>query len=356
MNISLNENIESEFLKFKGITNVFPHGKDYVNIYEQFKQKFDTEIHPEVKTKILEIEKDGYYNDHGVDHIKMVINRVSWLLDNIKVTFKEDDSNLYYISPYELFILLMSIQLHDTGHLIASREEHAKKGKELLSKFDSGNVLSAAEKKHIGDIAKAHGGKKDPIGLLPITEHLSHQEIRPQFIASLLRLGDELAEDKTRASNFLLEIGHIEPTSEIFHLYSASIDSINVNGSEIKITFYIEDKYLTKKYPVKTSSSTTEEKYLIDEIYKRTFKTFTESLYCSRFLPEKSRINCVKVNINLLSSLDHDEIKKISYELKENGYPLISNQDIFTLCTTLNENGAKIDGEFINNLISQNSN
>lgn len=354
MNINLNETIESEFLKFKDKTNVFPNDKDYVNIYEQLKQKFDKEVHPEVKTKILEIESEGYYNDHGVDHIKMVINRTSRLLDNIGVTFDKGESDKTYISPYELFILLMSIQLHDTGHLIASRADHARKGKELLSKFDSGNFLTTAEKKHIGDIAKAHGGKDNPIGVLPIQEHLSHQLIRPQLLAALLRLGDELAEDTTRASNFLLNIGQIAETSIIFHLYSNCMDSININGSEIKIIFYIEDKFLTEKYKMNTKEGIVES-YLIDEIYKRTFKTFTESLYCSRFLPEKGRINSVKVNINLLSSQDQDEIRKISYELKELGYPYLKGQDIFSLCTTLNEGENKIDGEFIKNLISTNA-
>jgi hypothetical protein len=348
---SLNENIESEFLKLKGMSNLFPNNHDYVRDYEDFKEKFDQDVHKEVKTKILEIEKDGYYNDHGADHIAMVINRVSMILERLNVTFTKGSEG-FYISPYEVYILLMAIQLHDTGHLIASRADHAKKGKELLSKFDKGSKLSAGEKKYIGDIAKSHGGKDNPIGKLPLEDDISHQVIRPQLLAALLRLGDELAEDKTRASQFLLDIGSIEETSIIFHLYSACLDSIVFNGNEVKMTFYIEDKFLKQKYKMKNSSGI-HEQYLLDEIYKRTFKTFTESLYCSRFLPEKSRISSVKVNIILLTVSDQDEIKRISYELKENGYPLISSTDIYSMCETLTENGNKLDGDFINSLISE---
>jgi hypothetical protein len=348
--VDISYNIEDEFLKFKDNLKVFPNVKNYVLLYGLFKSKFDRDIHPEIKTKILEIEKSGYYNDHGTEHIKMVICRVSWILDNLGVTFIKEEHAGFYISPYELFILLMAIQLHDAGHLIASRGDHAKKGKELLSKFDSGEELSSSEKKHIGDIAKAHAGTDDPIGKLSNKDDISHQEIRPQLLASLLRLGDELAEDRTRASTFLLHLGNIEPTSEIFHLYSASLDSVKIYGNEIKIDFYIEDNLLVKKYPIKTKNGIGEQ-YLIDEIYKRTIKTFTESLYCSRFLPDKSRINSVKVNITLLTKEDQDEIRKISYELVESGYPTMLKNDIFEICKSLVENGNKIDGEFINTLV-----
>jgi len=345
------KNIESEFITLRGNEDLFPLGKNYINTYEEFKNKFDTEVHPEIKSKILEIEKDGYYNDHGVDHIKMVIERATRLLNTLNTTFSKGEEG-YYVSPYELFILLMSIQLHDAGHLISPRSQHAEKGKELLAKFDSGKVLSTAERLHIGNIAKAHGGKKDPISNLPLEEDLSHQRIRPRFLAAILRLADELAEDKTRASNFLLNIGNIAPTSEIFHRYSASLESVSISGGEVKLDFYIQDEVLLKKYPMNSKNGVIE-KYLLDEIFDRTFKTFTESLYCSRFLPDKARINTVKVNIHILKTKNDEEIKKISYELKETGYPFVSDKDIYDLCNTLIENNIKIDGEFIKNYIEQ---
>lgn len=353
MDINYNESIESEFLTFANSLQVFPNNKDYVRLYLDFRDGFAKDVHPEIKTRILDIEKNGYYNDHGIDHIKMVIERVSWILDNIGFTMVRNESDKFYVSPYEIFILLMAIQLHDAGHLIASREEHAKKGKELLSKFDARGQLSSAEKKHIGDIARAHGGKDDPIGKLPIEQHLSHQQIRPQLLAALLRLGDELAEDQTRASNFLLKLNEIEPTSEIFHRYSASLDSLNISGGEIRVTFYIEDDLLVKKFP-KNEKGNLIDQYLLDEIYKRTYKTFTEGLYCNRFLPHKARVNSLKVTIILLTRADHDEIKRISFELKESGYPTLSNGDIFTLCDSLKEQGRRIDGEYISSLLLQN--
>lgn len=346
------DNIESAFIALREKEHKgFPSNKNYINIYEELKTKFDTQVHPEVKTKILEIEKEGYFNDHGVDHIKMVIDRATWLLNELDASL-ENHKEYFYISPYEVFILLMAIQLHDTGHLIASRKEHAEKGKELLTQFDSGKFLSTAERKHIGDIARAHGGKDDPIGKLQVEENLSHQKIRPRLLAAILRLADELAEDKSRASKFLLDIGNIADTSEIFHRYSDSLESITISGGELKLDFYTHHEVLLKTYPVKTKSGTAD-RFLIDEIYDRTFKTYTESLYCSRFLPEKARINCVKVNINILKSDNDEEIKKISYELKETGYPFISDKGIYDLCESLKENNVNLDGNYVKQLIEK---
>lgn len=348
-------NIETEFLKFKGKKTVFPHNKDYVVIYEALKAKFDTEVHPEVKTKILEIEKEGYYNDHGIDHIKMVIERVSRIIERSNPTFKHEKGK-FHISPYELFILLMAINLHDTGHLIASRADHAKAGKLLLAKFDSGNLLSTAEKAIIGNIAQAHGGKEDPIGKLDQVLNLSHENVRPQFLAALLRLGDELAEDETRAQNFLLQIGAIEKTSIIFHLYSASLNSVSMDGNEITLNFYLTDKYLQKPFSKKNSKGV-KSQYLINEVYERTQKTLLESLYCARFLPQPCRFTKVKVKINFLKDENHGAfMSPIGYELKENGYPTLEHSDIYKNCESLTEQGIKLDGKYIADFIKKSKN
>ena len=55
--------------------------------------------------------------------------------------------------------------------------------------------MDANERRIIGDIAKSHGGKDDPIGKLQSEDHISGIKIRPRLLASILRLADELAED-----------------------------------------------------------------------------------------------------------------------------------------------------------------
>jgi hypothetical protein len=349
--VNIDFNIEDEFSKLLGITGSFPEKKDYVAIYNSFKHNFNTQIHPDIKTKILEIEKSGFYNDHGADHIKMVIERASWILSCANPSLEKKE-NYFFISPYEVFILLMAIHLHDTGHLIASREDHKKAGREILAKFDKGNVLSIAEKRIIGSIAQAHGGKNDPIGKLEPETSISHQKIRPQLLAAILRLGDELAEDKTRASTFLLDTGNIEKTSEIFHLYSASLDSLDLANNEISLEFCFLDRISIIKYP-KITNGHSQEVFLIDEIYDRTLKTFTEALYCNRFLSHELRFSKVKVNILILNEKNHTNMMCVKYELKELLYPTVIMNSIYDICDALMINGQRKDGEYIANEIKK---
>lgn len=343
-------NIERTFLEIKCFTS-FPSGSDYVSQYNVLTGLFNKDIHPEIKSKILEFEKEGYYNDHGIEHINMVIDRVSKIID----VFIGNES-AFYLSDYEIFILLIAIHLHDAGHLIGKRKDHINKVHELLSRH-CGKLLTAAERRTIGDIAKAHGGKDDPIGKL-VNEHISGYEIRTQLLAAILRLGDELAEDKTRASLGLLNLEddgknmpnfHINLYSEIYHRFSESLDSIRIQGNEIKISFCINKKMLFKEFQKKNGEGNIEVAFLLDEVYSRTYKTFLETLYCNRFFPSMSRFNVIKVKIDLLSEYD-EAFRTISYELKEKGYP--SNENMESLIyEQIKEGETVLDGAYFAKLI-----
>jgi hypothetical protein len=352
-------NIEEEFLTFDKNDNSFPINKDYISIFSILKSSFDTEIHHEIKSKILEIEKEGYFNDHGVDHIKMVVDRISKIITNFKSIEKD-----FKLTPYETFILLIAANLHDAGHLIASREEHAIKGKELLSRFDkTKSLLDTNERRIIGDIAKSHGGKDDPIGKLLHEDHLSGKKIRPRLLAAILRLADELAEDKTRASRFLLRLKDqgkedsnisIDKFSEIYHRFSESIDSVLLEGNVINIAFCVNSKQLVKTFGKKINKIITKH-YLLDEIFERCLKTFKETLYCNRFFPANTRFTKLIVKIYLLNEYDEYIITPINFELEENGYPMLNIQDIYSLCgKELNTTeGKKITGKYIASIINK---
>ncbi|UFH31640.1 hypothetical protein LNP04_16970 [Chryseobacterium sp. C-71] len=352
-------NIEEEFLAdLNPNDDSFPEGKDYVATYKILKPNFSS-IHNEIKTKILEIEKEGYYNDHGTDHIKMVIDRASKIISN----FKLSDAS-FSISQYEVFILLVAINLHDSGHLISDRDGHAQAAKELLSRFDKNpnSLLFVNERRIIGDIAKAHGGKNDPIGMLQSDDYISGKKIRPKLLASILRLADELAEDKSRASRFLLELkdqqqlNHepLDKHSEIYHRFSEAIDSVYLEGNVIKLSFCVSSKNLNKKFEKKRKDIITDH-FLLDEIYDRCLKTFLETLYCNRFFPPHNRYTKITVDIYLLDEYEDYLVDPISFVMEENGYPLMNIKDIFTMCkkSLITSAGRNIDGEYIAEVIAE---
>lgn len=91
----------------------FPSEKDYVAIYRTFKQFMNSEIHNEVKAITTRLDNTVYLNDHSANHVKMVMVKVSSILKDCS-----------YLTPYECFILLVAIQIHDAGHIFNGRDGH----------------------------------------------------------------------------------------------------------------------------------------------------------------------------------------------------------------------------------------
>lgn len=330
------QNIESWFLGRR--ESDFPDKRDYVAKYRAIKEYISINIHPEIKVIVKEYAPESLLNDHGERHINKVIEKVTDLLN---------DSNIE-LTPYETFFLLLAIQIHDAGHIINGRSEHEKNAKKIIATFDN-SLISTPEKKYISAIACAHSGKKNPIGKLHTEDmvFIFSNNVRIKLLASLLRLADELADDFTRTSVFLREQDLILEESIIFHEFSACLDSCKAltKSKEIKMVFYLEEKHVTKSLKKKGKDC-----YLIDEIYERTLKTFTECLYCNRFLPESASINTVSVEINFLTIEGDDFLASISYRIEEQDYPTFpENYNIFSFCPNdLQDNGVYMTGEYIN--------
>ena len=102
--------LKNGFLNLNYAECDFPIGKNYLNEYKSLKDKF-IEIQKEVEVGAT--LKDGtVLTDHGPNHIIRVIQIVSYLL--------KSDLNF---TCYEIYILLIAIQIHDIGNLLG-RENH----------------------------------------------------------------------------------------------------------------------------------------------------------------------------------------------------------------------------------------
>lgn len=337
------QSIEHYFFNLPDSEDLFPDKKDKKAIYKQFKDFMNREVHKDVKAITAHYNPKVYLNDHSEDHVAMVMEKIAGML------FVGDEL-LLALTPYELFLLLIAIQIHDAGHIVGGRDGHAQNAGVFMKQLNPYEV-SPIEKKVIADIAKAHSGKDDPIGRLETKQTISNSNIRVALLAALLRMGDELADGNLRGSNYLLGEGIINEESELYHVFSQCLDTFTtrMDSHEVEMSFYIKKEYAIKQF--KKDDSLT---FLLDEIYERTMKTFLECLYYNRFVPECLRLKCVNVNINFIdeSSLSFYH-KPISYRIEESGYPVCVN-DIFNLCSKdLVKDGAKIDGSYICNTIQQ---
>lgn len=318
----------------------FPHTREasYRNRYERISLYLRENVHQEVvcQSILSEIEKGNvsydqiiYLNNHGPGHVDQVIEHATTLLQNSECE----------LSPYEGYLLLTAIHFHDVGN-VYGRENHEKKCIEIMRNL--GNLVGSdePEKRYIINVAAAHGGNnngnRDTIGSLEKEPFLLGQQVRIRLIASILRFADELADDRTRASRFFLKENRIPPLSELHHAYSKSLHTVLIHGSEIQLAYEFDKATALRKY-----YKSTNQVYLLDEIFDRTLKMHLERTYCMRFIQHEAMVQLerIRVEIKVSSTFDStkfaETLESFDYSLEEKGYPEKPAKGIVGLCPDL---------------------
>jgi len=268
----------------------------------------------------------GLLTGHGPAHIARVGEVASSIVDQCPEE----------LSDYEKFILLVAIQIHDIAN-IKGREEHEKRIPAVWKKVIGELAFDAFDKSLAEQIASAHGGKigndKNTVGLLEPDGPWNNQHVRPRFLAALLRVSDELAEDPDRSARTLMALDQVPKENEIFHVYAGGLHSIapEISSSSVRLSFaFSEDLFF------KPLGKGDKENFLLDEIYGRAVKTWLECIYCSRFFPG---FELKKIHVEILifekpnNGDDHISQRKehIRFYLEDDGYPRLSDAQVFEL-------------------------
>lgn len=294
---------------------------NYCVLYKSLIQHLRSNIYRDVDAGLAaNTPEHGLYTAHNSEHFDEVVLYAGELLG------VQNGSEEIKLTPYELYVLLVAIRIHDAGN-IHGRAEHEKKCFSILRNCGPAAGDDDAEKKIIGNIAQAHGGKtssgdKDTIGALPPTFGISRHSIRPRLIAAIVRFADEICESRRRASNYLLMHGTIPKHSELFHRYAASITESSILLTERKISL----RYTIKLSDVVQAwgcaiSGEKKESFLIDEILERLEKMDRERKYCNRFTKELYTIDEIRASIDIVTD-DYDPVHQISVpDLFDFGYP-----------------------------------
>ena len=287
---------------------------DYYRRFQQLDAYLNDNVHPSVNQGAA-AKGDGWLTDHGMRHITTVIRRASTLVA---------DGESVFLTPYEAFILLAAIHFHDVGNVFG-RDKHEKKIAMLMQELDENLIGSdGMEKRMIRDIAMAHGGygdtdghDKDTIGQLSWENLSGGSEPRVQLLAAVLRFADELADDYTRTSRFLID-SKLVCESEVYHLYADRLRKVTIRTEDRKVSlqFELDVTHVTTKY-WKGSRKV----YLYDEIVERSLKMHREHVYCLRFMQPYVQIETIDVSITITTENYMTVIKKIAYSLIQRGYP-----------------------------------
>lgn len=266
----------------------------------------------------------GWLTDHGPKHIEKVGSEAAKIIDQMG-----DE-----LVPYEIFLLLLSIQVHDIAN-ISGRASHENRIDEVWKSVIGPLGFDSLDKNMAIQIASTHGGtfegSKSTLRAVEQITKYKNIPIRPRLLAAILKLADELAEEVDRASTVQLELSLLPKESEVYHIYSSGLHTAHVEASsgtiELKLAFSSE--YFGRKF-----GKGEEEVFLLEEIYERTLKTWSEAVYCSRYLPNLL-LTTVDVDIQIFDEETRLEACRIKYRLEDTGYPTVAAGNIYDICPDL---------------------
>ena len=300
-------------------TELFPNAdrEAYMANLQNVRTYLDDKVYPEIETGAY-LTEGVMLTRHGSRHVNTVVRRARDLL--------MDETNKWnpHFSPYEGYLLLMAIYVHDIGNL-EGRAEHEKRIASIINKLKIRLSEATVERKAIIQIAQAHGGtingtNRDTIGQLAATETVLGFPVRMQALAAVMRFADELADDSTRSASILMEMGTLPEESEVYHYYARALHSVNVrrNDHAVDLHFLFHSEEATR-----TFGKDKQAVYLLDEIYNRTLKMYRECEYCTRFTYGFFWIDTISVKIEIHTDNDGlvEAITPIGYRLAAHGYP-----------------------------------
>lgn len=296
----------------------FPSGRDYNKAYLMVEDYLNENVHPDVVI-CASITDGGLLNDHGVDHVKMVIERAGQLLLTKSAT---------PLSAYEVFMLLCAIHVHDVGN-ITGRADHERRNGGIVKELRTYLNHNQLEIETFRRIAELHGGKFegsiDKLSNINEFAEVNSTTIRFRALAAILKFADELADDHTRGNRRILESGKMPKGSEVYHKYSLALNTVRIlpDESYVKLKYFLKVEDINRTWGKQTKDGIIDV-YLLDEIYDRTKKMHRERVYCGRFTRGLVEIASISVEIEVYKDdADHGmKLKEsISYRLEETGYP-----------------------------------
>lgn len=319
----------------------FPTNANYYQRYCQIVDQLKDQVYTNVNAGLAALsDESGLYTDHGSDHFDTVVLHAGFLLglnrrSDVQPVAQKVMSHEWILTPYEIYILLLSIRLHDVGN-IYGREHHEQNINKVIQKFELVYLYKdKIESTMIAAIAGAHGGTtregdKDTIGRLP-DNNASNAHIHGldgKKIAAITRFADEVCENRQRvASSGAMDI---PAHNSVFHKYAEAIAVNSVKDRMLHLSFQFHISDLSAKYQIYEGKH--ENKKLVDVylpliVLDRLKKTELERRYCNRFIPDPAQTRGISVHIDIIEdekdeeSFKHEVLDQITFTLKEEGYP-----------------------------------
>lgn len=311
--------------------SAFPENISYSSRYQTALGK----LCPLYKTINAAMTKEGLFTDHGPDHFDEVVRYLGEIIPLNQIAPSSVVTGV--VTPYELFVILLAARIHDVGNNDGRIGHEQRCHQALLDISDGTDVV---ERLMIASIAQAHGGHstrgcKDTISDIPLSPGVFNIVFNARKCAALVRIADEICENRKRAFENLDFTTEQGKRSEIYHAYASCIsrNTFSLNDRQLTIDFDIPVDMLDRKF-LKLEQGVTNEILLIEEVANRLEKLNLERKYCNTYLPEALRICGIKVTIRAYgnenvangaaSRLRLIEITK--HDFQDVGYPVPSER------------------------------
>lgn len=306
----------------------FPRrGGKYFEHYVSMKQHLADKYYSNTGSA-LAAEQGDRFTKHDISHVDDVIGAASQMLgfDCEGGSANQNNKILY---PYEVYVLLLAILLHDAGNAVR-RSGHEKLASEILREISVNTGMNNLEKSIIANIAQAHGGALDDGNKETITALMSDPEpnigsikIRAWKLAALVRLADELSENPTRADESAIANPKTSDLSLLANYYCLCINGrIDFPSESVHLDFYVDRQLLPRVFKVPDGKGGTSEIMFVDYIAERLEKCERERRYCHRFLAGFA--GYVRIRVKLVIMDADTEIDSIALDLEEVGYPALT--------------------------------
>lgn len=257
---------------------------------------------------------DGLLTDHGVNHVKDVIEHISKLLLY----------NYDALSIDETFLLLVAALIHDIGN-VGGREGHEKRIDSIIKGCEEFERLDTPIRHYAIQIAVAHGGRsssgsKDTISSIRRVDQLGGGNIRPRALAALLRFADELADNSARANGDMDKLVGIPKGNQIYHMYSKCLQPVIIEGVTVAFKYFMSVELATAKFEKEVDGKTVM-LYLFDEILQRLKKAFCEMEYCVKHSGGLFHFEGIDATVDILPNDARHETISVPLRFKCYGYP-----------------------------------
>jgi hypothetical protein len=175
-------------------------------------------------------------NDHGPTHIERVLNNLGGLIGP-----QSGKKQGAAVGTFELFLSMLAIVAHDIG-IIKGREGHAESSAALLADIARANELLFDDHstRILQTVIRCHSSSVDLVTeceRFARRETFAGQSVRPGLVAALVRLSDELDEDRRRAERWVGKLTDLPEASRPYWEFCQHIQGIDLGQPGGEITF-----------------------------------------------------------------------------------------------------------------------